>query len=195
MEALRHLGKASSPQIIESVFLRSFQTRGQTIGPQDIKEIAEALAIEEKESKEVLEASRHVVSEALYQSMTAEAIVQFLPKKLHKEDDKSNKLKALIAKILVHHLPAWRSAAINSQVALSRLENIDGRIDVMNASDKISRMNVPTVIVQLKVQDTLTKAGGPLPSRNIIFELNKGTIETMLDGLGKIRDQLQAIKT
>jgi hypothetical protein len=50
-----------------------------------------------------------VVREALYEGMSGEQIIQFLPKDLHE------KLKVLIAKIIVHHLPKWREQTIASQ--------------------------------------------------------------------------------
>ena len=44
-----------------------------------------------------------------------------------------------------------------------------------------------------QVQEAQTQAEVLAPTRSIAFEMNKETLETMLDGLGKIRDQLASI--
>ena len=54
-------------------------------------------------------------------------------------------------------------------------------------------MSVPTVIVKLKVQPEATRAGELSPIRNVQFELTKEALGTMLDGLRKIREQLDKI--
>jgi len=38
-----------------------------------------------------------------------------------------------------------------SQISLPRFQDIDWRVDITSASDQMHRMNLPSVIVQLKV--------------------------------------------
>ena len=45
----------------------------------------------------------------------------------------------------------------------------------------------------LQVQASPTLVDVMAPTRSITFEMNRETLETMLDGLGKIRDQLASI--
>jgi COMM domain containing 9 len=62
------------------------------------------------------------------------------------------------------------------------------------SSNYLSRMQVPTVMVQMEVQQNPTKAGVMPGVQDVQFELSKETLATMLDGLGKIRDQLASMK-
>lgn len=86
--------------------------------------------------------------------------------------------------------------------SLPRLQGFDWRIDVRSASDSVARMAVPSVIVQMDVQKQRMgkqnvgdeKEGGENGnSRVVTFELNRETLETMLDGLIFVRDQLASI--
>lgn len=56
------------------------------------------------------------------------------------------------------------------------------------ASESLSTMSVPTVLVQLEVEEDSNTHS------NIQFELNKQTLDTMLDGLEKIKAQLATLK-
>ena len=47
----------------------------------------------------------------------------------------------------------FRDRALKELVALPRLREIDWRIDIKSASDGAARISVPTVIVQLAVED------------------------------------------
>jgi len=82
--------------------------------------------------------------------------------------------------------------------SLPRFEGIDWRVDVRSASDTVSRMSVPTVLVQMRVQNSYNgevppAEGQAVSQRLVTFELNKETLATMLDGLVFVRDQLAAI--
>ncbi len=75
------------------------------------------------------------------------------------------------------------------------LSRADWRVDVKTSSNLLSRMSVPTVLVGMKVQDTPTHVGVVPDVKDVQFELSKEALQTMLDGLNKIRDQLGAIKS
>ena len=51
------------------------------------------------------------------------------------------------------------------------------------------------MLVGMKVQDTPTHVGVVPDVKDVQFELSKEALQTMLDGLNKIRDQLGAIKS
>lgn len=74
-----------------------------------------------------------------------------------------DKMKNLIAKIITVHMPEWGGQVLFNQVSLPRLQEIDWRLDLKSASDAMHRMNVPTVLVRLKVRLMHIL----LPSRNI----------------------------
>ncbi|XP_066932123.1 COMM domain-containing protein 9-like [Clytia hemisphaerica] len=80
-------------------------------------------------------------------------------------------------------------------VSLPTLVDFDLRVDVISSSNQISRISVPRCLLQLQVLDkgnTKGTAEEEKPS-NITVELSKETLDTMLDGLGKIRDQLNSV--
>jgi len=64
---------------------------------------------------------------------------------------------------------------------------------VKTASDQLSRMALPTTMVELQVQETARKRGELAPVNNITFEMNKEALNTMLEGLVKIRSQLSDV--
>ena len=47
--------------------------------------------------------------------------------------------------------------------------------------------------VSMQVQDTSTEVNQMPPVSTVNVELSKETLDTMLDGLGKIRDQLSSV--
>uniref|UniRef100_G1ND71 COMM domain containing 9 n=1 Tax=Meleagris gallopavo TaxID=9103 RepID=G1ND71_MELGA len=70
------------------------------------------------------------------------------------------------------------------------LENV---VDIKTSSDTINRMAVPTCLLQLKIQeDAALCRNSPVVSA-LTVELSKETLDTMLEGLGRIRDQLSAV--
>jgi hypothetical protein len=122
--------------------------------------------------------------------MSGEQIINFLPKDLH------DKLKVLIAKIIVHHLPKWKENAITLQVSnpsLPRLQDLDWRIDLTNSSDQMHRMNLPSLIVQLKIKENPQSIHDEPKISNINFEMTKSALDTVLEGLWQIRDQLSSL--
>ena len=103
-------------------------------------------------------------------------------------------MKTLVLTIIDARLPTWREQSLQSQCSLPKLVDIDWRIDVKRASDSISNMSLPTVLVQLKVEESPAPANKEASQRAVNFELNKQTLETMLDGLTKIKAQLSSLK-
>ena len=51
-------------------------------------------------------------------------------------------------------------------------------------------MQRPSVIVALNVEDQPTNINEMPNTRTVEFELSREALETVIDGLGKIRDQL-----
>uniref|UniRef100_A0A671N848 COMM domain containing 9 n=1 Tax=Sinocyclocheilus anshuiensis TaxID=1608454 RepID=A0A671N848_9TELE len=122
----------------------------------------------------------HMLSHHVYQNLTSpEQILSLFPESFH------SNLKNLITKILLKNSVTWRNEALSSQ---SECEI--WRVDMKTASDSLSRMAVPTL--QMKLQDTPCISGGPSES-TVTMELSKETLDTMIDGLGRIRDQLSAV--
>lgn len=70
---------------------------------------------------------------------------------------------------------------------------MDWRVDIKTSSDSISRMAVPTCLLQLKIQEDAALCGNNPVVSALTVEMNKETLDTMLEGLGRIRDQLSAV--
>ncbi|XP_047134112.1 COMM domain-containing protein 9 [Hydra vulgaris] len=76
-------------------------------------------------------------------------------------------------------------------VSLPRLVEFDWCFDVVAASNNINRMAVPTCLLRLKVADYGNSNEEKVQVKTV--QLSKQTLDTMLDGLGKIRDQLNSV--
>lgn len=55
---------------------------------------------------------------------------------------------------------------------------------------QVASMQRPSVIVALNVEDQPTNENEMPSTRTVEFELSREALETVIDGLGKIRDQL-----
>ncbi len=58
------------------------------------------------------------------------------------------------------------------------------------ACAQISSMHAPSVIMALTVEDSPSRSDELPDCQTIDFELSREALETVIDGLGKIRDQL-----
>jgi hypothetical protein len=67
-------------------------------------------------------------------------------------------------------------------------------VDIKTASHVSTRMAAPTVNVQLLVQNQPKNKGVMGKTETVNFELNAETLETMLKGMTKIKDQLASIQ-
>lgn len=129
-----------------------------------------------------------VVHAALFECLTdPKAVYDLFPENFHKN------LRELISKIIAENMPLWRTNAINQQVSLPKLIDFDWRVDVKTSSSVISRMSMPTCIIQLQVQENAVEQNSMPSVRRLNVELTKEKLDTMLDGLGKIRDQLSSV--
>jgi hypothetical protein len=189
VKGLRHLLKAPSKKAVEELLMIAFRYRTARSGELPAKIVsgtAAGLKITEDEARELLGSLVKLVRRALYEGTDAESVLAVFPEGFHP------KLAALLTQTIVAFLPQWRSEMSSSLVSLPRLQEIDWRIDVKSASEK-GRMKVPTLLVKLQVEKPPTRVGQEKETQNVTFELDRATLETMLDGMGRIRDQLNTI--
>ncbi|KAM9375652.1 COMM domain-containing protein 9 [Pholidichthys leucotaenia] len=132
--------------------------------------------------------SLHVLSHhVLFHNLgSPEQILALFPESFH------SSLKNLITKILLENSATWRTEALGNQISLPQLKELDWRVDMVTSSDSISRMAVPTCLVQLKIEDPCVSASEEAIS-SVTVELSRESLDTMLDGLGRIRDQLSVV--
>ncbi|XP_072291140.1 COMM domain-containing protein 9 [Eucyclogobius newberryi] len=126
--------------------------------------------------------SRHVV----FHNLTSpERILALFPESFH------SSLKNLVTKILLENSPTWRTEALSNQISLPQLKEMGWRVDLVTSSESVSRMAVPTCLLQLQMEDSCCR--GDEAVSTVTVELSRESLDTMLDGLGRIRDQLSTV--
>eukprot|EP01117_Protostelium_nocturnum_P013947 TRINITY_DN5259_c0_g1_i1.p1 TRINITY_DN5259_c0_g1~~TRINITY_DN5259_c0_g1_i1.p1 ORF type:complete len:200 (-),score=61.44 TRINITY_DN5259_c0_g1_i1:36-635(-) len=191
---LKHLAKAPSKKLVEKIFTEVFRkAKGDLTSPPQnsplfllVESLKEALKLSGKETVELIESIRYLEKICVYENSSN--VSSLLPSDLNEQ------LAALILEILNSHLVEFRKESLASQPSLPKLKQFDWRIDVKRASESVSVMSVPTVLVQLQTQTPSDQLFGEPVDKAIAFELNKQLLETMVDGLSKIRSQLSALK-
>ncbi|XP_078540805.1 COMM domain-containing protein 9 [Lissotriton helveticus] len=185
--ALQILLKASSKDVVRKLCSDCFAT--PTIGSSRlIDSTCSSLSATPEEAEKLIRSLHLLTRHIVYRCMnSAEEILALFPETFHQS------LKNLLAKIILQSVSSWRQEAEASQISLPRLVDMDWRVDIKTSSDSISRMAVPTCLLQMKIQEDASLCGDePLVSA-VTVELSKETLDTMLDGLGRIRDQLSAV--
>ncbi|KAM6969785.1 COMM domain-containing protein 9 [Aplochiton taeniatus] len=184
--SLQLLLKAPSKDAVRQLCTDSFPL-GAPASRRLAESTAETLAVSETEAKQLLGALHAVSRHVLFHNLTSpEQVLVLFPDSFHPS------LKNLITKILLEQSPTWRNEALASQISLPRLKNMEWRVDVKTSSDSVSRMAVPTCLVNMQIEDPACSPGGE-SSSSVTLELSKETLDTMLDGLGRIRDQLAVV--
>ncbi|KAM8968826.1 COMM domain-containing protein 9 [Sarcophilus harrisii] len=185
--ALQSLLKASSKDVVRQLCQESFSS--SALGSKKLLDITcSSLSVTQEEADQLIRALHRLTRLAAYQDLsTGEEILALFPENFHQN------LKNLLTKIIMEHVPAWRKEAQANQISLPRLVDLDWRVDVKMASDSITRMAVPTCLLQMKIQEDASLCGDKPAISAVTMELSKETLDTMLDGLGRIRDQLSAV--
>lgn len=107
-------------------------------------------------------------------------------------EDTPDNLKAALSKTIGQNLSTWQQEAANHQVSLPKLKGFDWRIDIKSGSDTVTRLQVPTCLLELKASKSeLVSDQGKLHN----LEMTKENLDTMLLGLNKIREQLSSLTT
>ncbi|KAL9955939.1 hypothetical protein ACROYT_G037344 [Oculina patagonica] len=185
---LKLLLKAQSKEFVRTLFHEAFRYRNDTVPISVLKNVSTSLDAGLDEARQLLESLISVVCAALFECLTEpKAVYELFPENFHKN------LRELISKIIAENMPLWRTNATNEQVSLPKLIDFDWRVDVKTSSNAISRMSMPTCIMQLQVQENATEQNCMPAVRRLNVELTKEKLDTMLDGLGKIRDQLSSV--
>ncbi|XP_056120307.1 COMM domain-containing protein 9 [Rhinichthys klamathensis goyatoka] len=184
--ALQLLLKAPSKDVVRQICAESFPA-GASKRQSVIAKTANSLSVSSSEAMQLLTAFHTLSHDVVYQNLTSpEQILSIFPESFH------SNLKNLITKIILENSVTWRNDALSNQISLPKLVDMEWRVDMKTASDSLSRMAVPTCLLQMKLQDTPCISSGPSES-TITMELSRETLDTMIDGLGRIRDQLTAV--
>ena len=107
-----------------------------------------------------------------------------------------NGLRAMVlVQIVMSKLSMWRQSAASQRVSLPQLVSFVWRVDLKASSEHMNNMAVPVAMLNLKVREQPTRADEIPGIRTAQFEMSKETVQTVLTGLGNIRDQLSQMKT
>ncbi|XP_061750709.1 COMM domain-containing protein 9 [Nerophis ophidion] len=180
---LQLLLKAPSKDAVKDVCVKSHQGLSSLL----TQSTATTLAIPEAQAAELVH-SLHVLSHhVIFHNLSSpEQILHLFPESFH------SSLKNLLTKILLENSATWKTQAVSNQIFLPRLKELDWRVDMVTSSDSVSRMCVPTCLVQFKTEEPChTEEGQPVAVATV--ELSRESVDTMLDGLGRIRDQLSVV--
>lgn len=185
--ALQSLLKASSKDVVRQLCQESFSSSAP-----DSKKLLDitcsGLSVTQEEAEQLLQALHRFTRLVAFRDLSsADAILALFPENFHQN------LKNLLTKIVLEHISTWRTEAQANQISLPRLVDLDWRVDIKTSSDSISRMAVPTCLLQMKIQEDPSLCGDKPCISAVTMELSKETLDTMLDGLGRIRDQLSAV--
>ncbi|XP_053576495.1 COMM domain-containing protein 9 [Bombina bombina] len=185
--ALQLLLKASSKDVVAKLCRECF-LRSAKESLQITDNVSSSLSVSEEEAAQLIHALHKLTRYVVYRGLTsAEEVLSIFPENFHQN------LKHLLAKIILDNVSTWRSDVQDSHISLPQLVDLNWRVDVKTSSDSINRMAVPTVLLQMKIQEDPELCGLELSTSTLSMELSKETLDTMLDGLGRIRDQLSAV--
>eukprot|EP00002_Diphylleia_rotans_P016186 TRINITY_DN3146_c0_g1_i1.p1 TRINITY_DN3146_c0_g1~~TRINITY_DN3146_c0_g1_i1.p1 ORF type:complete len:190 (-),score=54.72 TRINITY_DN3146_c0_g1_i1:134-703(-) len=185
LESLSALLRAPSKKFIDEFFVH---VHDGTFSGEVSQQTAAALEIDHKQLDSMKSAAQFLVETVVRDQLSPTQITALFPTEFEK------KLKELIAAILSQRLALWKESAAQVQLTLPKFVDVDWRADLKVASDSAKQMGQPTLFVELTVQDTPThKHQMPQQSKHTI-EFTKESLQTMLEGLGKIRDQLGSLQ-
>lgn len=189
MSVLSALMGAQTKTVVGDVFQQAFRHRGD-LSSAPKTTIAAGLGIKETEVLPILVAAKDIIARSLY-SASAEVDYQKIMDTCDSSLD--DRLKKLIAKVVGSNLLEWKSIASKQLISWPRMVDMDWRVDVKSSSQQMSRMSVPTVILDLKVEGQPVMRGDMPRVKSVNFELSKESLGTLLDGMNKIKDQLGAL--
>ncbi|CAH3162058.1 unnamed protein product [Porites lobata] len=185
---LNLLLKAQSKDVVRTLFHEAFRYRNDEVPISVLQNVTKSLDVSLNEARQLLESLISVICAALFECLLdPKSVYELFPENFHKN------LRELISKIIAESMPVWRTNATNEQVSLPKLIDFDWRVDVKTSSNAIGRMSMPTCIMQLQVQENAKEQNAMPAVRRLNVELTKEKLDTMLDGLGKIRDQLSSV--
>ncbi|CAL8260187.1 unnamed protein product [Merluccius merluccius] len=164
-----YANEAPSKEALRELCSQSFQ-RGAPESGRLAQRAAEDLDVPFPQAQQLLQSLHSLAHHVVFHSLTRPDQIQDLfPVSFHAS------LKNLLTKILLELSPTWRSEVIQEQT-------FDWRVDMVTSSDSVSRMAVPSCLLHLQLGED-----------QVVVESSRETLDTMLDGLGRLRQQLALV--
>ncbi|XP_061696659.1 COMM domain-containing protein 9 [Syngnathoides biaculeatus] len=177
---LQLLLKAPSKDFVKDVFVQS--RRGPSL--RLTRDAAAALAVPEAQAAQLVDSLHALSAHAVFGDLSSpEQVIQLFPDGFH------SSLKNLLTKILLENRETWKTQAVRSQTSLPQLTSVDWRVDLVSSSDALGRMCVPACFVRFQTEDACASDSASVAT----VELSRESLDTLLDGLGRVRDQLSAV--
>lgn len=185
--------KANSKKQVLDICKESYNylKTNKKLSDDSLRIISTGLAISSFETVQLISSLSHLIATVLFNNQSSfESISTLFPDSFHAN------LKQLLSKILVECLPQWRVDAVNNSVSLPRLVDFDWKVALK--VDESTRANTPSCILQLQIEDPIKEVKrdcAPESRKSTVksVELSRETLETILHGLGRIRDQLAVV--
>jgi hypothetical protein len=208
LSSLELLAQAPSKTFVETVFFRVFQTRQDGFTNSFILSVAQPLfganteqevtLEQQQQTHECLESILYLIQQTVFHGYHSFDSAEQIAKELFSQKRVRNfshvQLMKLIVGIIKKHGATWRRTTTESLIGLPKLQQMKWRVDMKSASHSINGMNAPVVVAELEILQNPNQAQTMPESKTVQFELSRETLEIMLGGLGKIRDQLSAVK-
>lgn len=183
---------ATDKEFVHTLFNQVFAASNSSTGelPKSrLRDISGVLDIDEEKASELVEAISGLINEVLFDDIPSPQILEILPASMNAN------LKKLIATVIHKSRDDWSMMQIGNEASIPKVRAVDWRVDLQSASDSALKMARPSVLVSIECQGQQTRVQ-ETPKPNVTcFEMNKDTLATMLDGLGKIQEQLASVAT
>ena len=119
---------------------------------------------------------------------TKSAVASLFPPSFHPA------LLALLTKLLLAHLPAFRSSASSSLPSPDQLLELTTSVHIRSSSSELAHLQAPTILMKLRLQKAATRLGDVADEELVACELRQEALNTILGGLTKIQEQLSGMQ-
>jgi hypothetical protein len=185
MTHLNHISTAVSKQAVLDLFEQAMRHRHNLL-VAPLKAIEENFGIKTTEASNLIHDASDLIRKTLEsgREVTLDTVKEFC------DPSVDPKIVKLVGKIIVRHAPTWKAVMAQQRIAWPRLLDMEWRVDMKSASQAVSRMSVPTVVLGLTVEEQPDNANIMPKAQTVNFELSREALATMLGGLKQIAEQL-----
>lgn len=187
--SLLPLQNASKPAEIEQLLIDVFRRRHDGLSAEYVKGVQQAFGIATSEDTQALLISvAHLLHHSLSGPISKESIVSWFPQDFHAQ------LRTLLVKLIGAHIHEWRDATLQQLIGPAQLVDFSWRVDMKASSNSVARIHQPTVFVDMALQPPACNAQHVPATKDVTFEMSAEALQTLLNGLEKIQNQLGNMK-
>ncbi|GMI75716.1 hypothetical protein HRI_001241000 [Hibiscus trionum] len=171
------LVRANSKESVEFILQTLWKTRKSGLDADDRRLICEMLQLQnEADLDPLLVCLRMLIRKCVYENISKNDIQKLFPEEVLPE------LQRLLTLLLQKFQREWRDDIHTDKVSLPRLKAM-----TWNMATQDTEMTEPMAVINLKLQNDTQAPQGEL---DLKFQLAKETLDTMLNSMYSIRDQL-----